>query len=31
LNGTLMVDPLAPGASNFARRATDAMQPATPG
>ena len=30
LNGTLMVDPVAPGASNFARRAAEAMQLATP-
>src|ERR1019366_4576801 len=29
LNGTLMLDPFAPGASNLARRATPAMQLAT--
>src|SRR5580658_4861309 len=29
LNGTLMVEPVAPGASNFALRATDWMQAAT--
>src|ERR1700744_6583987 len=29
LNGTLMLEPFAPGGSNFARRATPAMQLAT--
>ena len=31
LNGTLICDPFAPGASNLARRATALMQLATPG